>query len=296
MNRQTFHEAYRGLLVNTLNQGFEEVNERTKSRIKVVPGGHAFTLDLREGTIPMAGNRRYYPHIAAAETAWQFMGTKDPKFILSKAPKLWSKFVEDGELKTAYGWRWREAFERDQIGRAVSQLKANPTNRQLFVSAWDPRCDGLGGVQPKNIPCPLGFAINRFDDDLHMSVYVRSSDLFVGLPYDVMAYALTLDAIAASTDCKPGSLHFSLAHAHLYETHWNATKACLDMDLRPKDAREREMLKGASSHWATGVQPNLPGWSIEMILGDPEAYCDTVKRLAKRAASNSWDPMPEVVE
>ena len=246
MQAKSFHEAYRGLLSELMNHGVTEVNERTKTEIKMLQGAHSFKLDLSDGRLPVAGNRRYYPHVAAAETAWQFMGTKDPKFILGKAPKLWSKFLEtetarfggrdaddDDEvverqvLKTAYGYRWRHAFGRDQLELAVQELKTNPTNRQLFISAWDPRSDGLGGPQPKNIPCPVGFTVSRFGNDLHMAVFIRSSDVFVGLPYDVMGYALTADAIAVTVGLRPKSLHFTLAHAHLYKPHWNATRACL---------------------------------------------------------------------
>lgn len=310
--KSLFHEAYRGLLSELVNHGVTEVNERTKTEIKMLQGARSFKLDLSDGRLPVAGNRRYYPHVAAAETAWQFMGTKDPKFILGKAPKLWSKFLEDEEvtedrgngpvtftkkvLKTAYGYRWRHAFGRDQLELAVQELKTNPTNRQLFISAWDPRSDGLGGPQPKNIPCPVGFTVSRCRDDLHMAVFIRSSDVFVGLPYDVMGYALTADAIAATVGLRPKSLHFTLAHAHLYKPHWNATRACLTADWSESEWREAREFAKASTAWAKDVQPNLPGWDIQAILDNPEGYVSIVKALAGRTNQNSWDPMPDVIE
>ncbi|AKQ75804.1 thymidylate synthase [Roseobacter phage RDJL Phi 2] len=296
MQSKSFHEAYRSLLSELMNHGVTETNERTRTQIKMLQGGHSFKLDLTSGRLPIAGNRRYYPHVAAAETAWQFMGTKDPDFIVSKAPKLWSKFVEDGELKTAYGHRWREAFGRDQIKLAVTELMDNPTNRQLFISAWDPSCDGLGGPQPKNIPCPVGFTVSRFGDDLHMSVFIRSSDVFVGLPYDVMCYALTADAIAAEAGLRPATLHVTLAHPHLYEPHWNAVKACLTGDWSAGEWREQKEFAKASTTWASGCEPTLPAWPIDDILENPDGYIDTVRRLSKRVTNNSWDPCPEVIE
>ena len=314
MNRTSMHEAYRGLLSSTLRHGVTETNARTGAKIKLVPGGTAFTLDLTTERLPLAGNRAYFPHVAAAEVAWQLLGTQDPTFILRHAPKLWSKFLEEEQdddrdgfprmiLKTAYGYRWRDHFGRDQLRRCVDQLKGNPTNRQLVVMAWDPATDGCGGSQPKNVPCPLGFAVNRFGDDLHMSVFVRSSDIFVGLPYDVMAYALTLDAIAASVGCRPGSLHFSLAHAHLYETHWLAAKACTE-GLSSADgfdldrAGTKADYAKASATWMppASVEPNLPGWTIEAIEQDPDGYVAQVKLLARRKGRSAWNPMPEVVE
>lgn len=296
MKSQPFEKAYRDLLSEIMDNGVNEKNARTNVQIKMLQGGHSFKLDLTDGKLPIAGNRRYFPQVAAAETAWQFMGTKDPEFIVGKAPKLWSKFVEDGELKTAYGYRWRKEFGRDQLALACKELKDNPTNRQLFVSAWDPRHDGLGGAQPKNIPCPVGFTVSRYNHDLHMSVFIRSSDVFVGLPYDVMAYALTADAIAATVGLRPASLHVTLAHPHLYKPHWNATRACLTGDWDSSEWREQKEFADVATTWPAGVSPNLPGWSIGMIEGHPDAYIDVVKQLTRRTSQNPWNPLPEVIE
>ncbi|QNN99781.1 thymidylate synthase [Ruegeria phage Tedan] len=292
----SFAQHYRTLLTALMDEGVEETNERTRTKIKMIPGGCSFKLDLSDGKLPIAGNRRYFPHIAAAEVAWQFMGTKDPGFILGHAPKLWSKFVEDGELKTAYGYRWRKEFGRDQLMQAVDCLENDPTNRQLWIQAWDPASDGLGGPQPKNIPCPLGFSVSRYQDDLHMSVFVRSSDVFVGLPYDVLAYALTLDAIAATVGCRPGTLHFTLHHAHLYKPHWNAARACLRGDWDHDEWREKKEFADASTEWTENCAPMLPAWAIEDILEDPDGYVKHTQRLAKRVDNNPWNPLPEVIE
>lgn len=296
MKTTTFGFAYRNMFNELLENPLVEVNARTGVQIKMLEGAHAFKLDLRNGKLPVAGNRRYYPRVSAAEVAWQFMGTKDPEFILSKAPKLWSKFVEDGELKTAYGYRWRHHFGRDQLALAIKELRDNPTNRQLWVQAWDPAADGLGGPQPKNIPCPIGFSISRINDDIHMSVFIRSSDMFVGLPYDVMAYALTLDAIAASVGCRPATLHFTMHHPHLYEPHWNAARACTYANWDHDEWREKKEFAEATTSWLKECEPNLPGWTVGQIEKDPDGYCLLVGNLAKRVEQHKWDPVPAVIE
>lgn len=283
MMASTMHEAYRGLLQELYNRSTDELNARTGVKITMLTGGHSFKLDVGKGLLPVPGNRRYFPHIAAAETAWQFMGTKDPTWIVKHAPKLWSKFIEDGELKTAYGYRWKNHFERDQIALAIDALKADPTNRQIYISAWDPAEDGLGEPnQPKNLPCPVGFSLTMARDRLHMSVFIRSSDVFVGLPYDVMSYALTLDAIAMSAGVCPGTMHFTLAHPHYYEPHAEMVKYCV---------RASPDAPG----WIEDCQPQLPHWSVEMIEADPEAYVAQVKLLSTFVAKHEWNPLPELV-
>jgi len=54
-------------------------------------------------------------------------------------------------------------------------------------------------------------------------------------------------------------------------------------------------LRGSASTWATEVEPNLPGWTITMILTNPEGYLDHVLRLAKRVNRSAFNPMPELV-
>jgi len=278
-----FGEAYRALLYNLLSFGVWEKNERTGVGITALPGGYSFKIDMTNGRVPVPGNRRYWPRVAAAEVAWQFMGTKDPTFIMKHAPKVWGDFIEDGELKTAYGYRWMKHFGRDQIAMALDQLRNNPTNRQLFITAWDPSSDGLGGPnQPKNIPCPVGFAISHLDGQLHLSLFIRSSDVFVGLPYDVMGYAFLLDAFAASCGKRPGTLHVTMAHPHIYDPHRKMVEDCVGQN-------------GAHVAWATGVEPQLPAWTIEHITKDPEAYLEQVKILCGRAKVNDWNPMPPVI-
>lgn len=279
MKFNSFNDAYLNLFEELKRNHLVEVNHRTNTRIKLLEGAYSFTLTL-DGKLPVPGNRKYFPHIAGAEAAFQFMGTKNPEFILKKAPKLWSKFVEDGELKAAYGYRWRHAFDRDQLQLAIESLRNDPTTRQVYISSWDPRSDGLGdGVQPKNIPCPVGFTISRFNDDLHSTVLIRSSDIFVGLPYDVMSYSFTLSAIGKEIDPNVDlkTITFTLAHAHLYEPHWEYTE---EMEFYP----------------SYRVEPSIPSYSVSDILKDPEAYLQGIKEECKEVEQNPYNPLPVVIE
>lgn len=223
-----FNQIYKEILENIWKKGVLETNKRTKTKIKVSKTPIFFTIDFKNDLLPIPGNRTVWPYVAAAETAWQFLGTTDPEFIMKYAPKIWKDFIEDGKVKTAYGFRQRKAFGRDQIDLALKALKKDKTNRQCFISNWNPISDGLGEPnQPKNIPCPLGFTVNIIDDKVNMSVFVRSSDVFVGLIYDVLAYSLVLDAFASSLKLPKGNLSFTLAHAHIYEPHFEFVKQAL---------------------------------------------------------------------
>lgn len=296
MKTYEFSQTYRNLLTDLHRSPNVELNARTKTKVKALDGGYSFKVSLEGERLPVAGNRKYWPYLAAADLAWMLQDTKDPALILKYAPKLWSDFVEDGEMKAAYGHRWANHFGRHQLEMAVEQLKTNPSNRQLYVSLWDPASDGLGALnQPKNIPCITGFSLTAVAGRLHLSVFLRSSDVFVGLPYDVMTYALLCDAIAATVGLIPGSVHFTLAHPHIYEPHFNMVHACVE-DFDSNDWHNRKTY-GDRTNWAhaSAVSPNLPAWNLRMIRSDPDGYIAHVKTLTSRTAQNEWNPMPPVV-
>jgi thymidylate synthase len=229
----------------------------------------------------VCGVRKLFPKTAAAEVAWFLMGSCDVSWLRQYAP-IWDKFVEaDGfTIAGAYGHRWRVAFGRDQIGSAIEALQRNPSDRRIFISAWDPAVDGLGASGQKNVPCPVGFTLSITNGRLNSTLLLRSSDVFVGLPYDVMGHALLMRAIARSInpDLELGRMHVSLAHPHIYETHWQMARTCV--------------LGGV----IVDERPELPAsWSIEEIAANPEGYVTDVAQLAKAVSWPSYSPRPEVV-
>lgn len=180
-------------------------------------------------------------------------------------------------VRSAYGYRWRRHFGRDQLRLSVEALRKDPSDRRVYVSAWDPAEDGLGEQGQRNVPCPASFTFSVTGGELHSSLFLRSSDVFVGLPYDVMGHALLMDAVAHELKLRPGVMHVTLAHAHLYESHWDLAVEALRQDPVVPDIQ-------------------LPGWTLSQIERAPDDY---VVRYADDARQHVWpkySPRPEVVE
>lgn len=286
-----FWFAYRSLLLD-LHRAPAEVNKRTGVCVKVLFGGVSFSINLQDQVLPTCGLRMSWPRVAAAEIAWYISGERDATWMRQHAP-IWDKFVEPLEklrindegypyteefegVASAYGYRWRNHFGRDQLRLAIEALRNNPTDRRVVVSAWDPSEDGLGAEGQKNVPCPAMFTLSISEGHLHSTMLLRSSDVFVGLPYDVLGHALLMDAIACEIGVSVGIAHFTLAHAHLYESHWDmAVKAVSQDPVVPMQF--------------------MPGWALTNIEKDRDGYVETVKAQSASLLWPKFRPSPEVV-
>jgi thymidylate synthase len=68
---------------------------------------------------------------------------------------------------------------------------------------------------------------------LSCSMYQRSCDLFLGLPFNIASYAALTQMVAQVTDLEPGELIISLGDAHIYSNHVDAVNTQLARSPRP---------------------------------------------------------------
>lgn len=267
-----FDEQYISLLKRITNEGYIEFNNRTATEIKALPQ-RTLVFNLINH-VPVVGARKIFPHVAAAELAWTLQGTQDTTFI-KKYSKMWDKFEDEpNKVVTAYGYRWRTQFNRDQLMDAIAALKKDRSNRQIWVTAWDAAEDGLLNIgRYKNMPCIIGFMLNTIGNKLNMTVIIRSSDTIVGLPYDTMMYSFLLCALAKSIGVPIGKIFIVLSHAHIYSSHYSlAQRMIASFD-------KYTMLKRPIDQEFVPQSIPIPQHSVEQILADPDAYVNEIKQL-----------------
>lgn len=152
---------------------------------------------------------------------------------------------KDGELGPVYGKQWRnwlapfftqidetyctcetflEAFHGvthiDQITKAINEIKNNPTSRRIMVSAWNP-----GELNKMSLPpCHYGFQFYVDGDKLSLMFNMRSTDEFLGAPFNIASYALLLHIIARMTGKIPYELIGNFGDAHIYKNHLEQVK------------------------------------------------------------------------
>lgn len=274
----TLDGIYLELLASIRANGKDQLNARTGHRVRSLPSMQ-LRLDMSQAgsdLMQIPGWRKIFPKSALAEILWMLQGTRDPRWI-GKHTKMWDLWTEeDGTIPTAYGYRWKHCFDRDQLALAMAALTRDPSSRQVNVFAWHPGEDGNGAPdQPKNIPCILGFTVNIIDGALNMSVYLRSSDTIVGLPYDYMTYGFLMHFMSNSLKVRPGVLCLHLAHAHYYRVHDEIVDKIID----------------------TKVQVNwMVGDALSMDLDNATFTPDSIMELPyKQANPSEYNPKPELV-
>ena len=290
-----FRFQYRQFLALLLNNFVVQQNERTGEEILVLPGGFYFTIGLHEEYLPLIDCRLTHPATAAAEVAWFIRGDQSTEW-LNKYTGIWKGFEEEipaleakrryfGKpeehvmgVKAAYGWRWSQHFGLDQLDEAVKVLQADPTSRRVWISTWDPAED-LPMAGQKNVPCPVGFSLYMLQGRLFSSYVLRSSDVFMGLPYDVMNHAMLMAILAKSIGCKLGGMSFTLSHAHIYSRHVDMARQALRYECKAFQPME-----------------NPSFFSLDDIRANPDNY---VKYVADAAGQKtdwpSYNPKPKLV-
>lgn len=215
-NEYPIEVQYLNLLKKCLTEGYIGINNRTKAPVKFLIGERIAIND--SDVLPLMPSRRLFLKTAAAELAWSISGSKKADFIQFYT-KIWEKFTtKENEVESAYGYRWRYHFKRDQLLDCIKALKNDSSTRQAVVMAWDPSEDGLLNIGNKaNVPCPLGFQASIAGNMLHLHVFQRSADLVLGLPYDMLFYSMLNCSLAKSLNVLPGKTIFSITNAHIYE-------------------------------------------------------------------------------
>ncbi|MBI2020802.1 thymidylate synthase [Candidatus Daviesbacteria bacterium] len=162
------------------------------------------------------------------------------------------KFVREwGDLGNVYGVQWRkwktsDGRVIDQMAWAIEKLRKTPLRKHIIISAWNPEFIyemALPGKSMALPPCHTLFQLNVNDkNELSLHLFQRSSDLFLGVPFNIASYALLTMMIAQVTNLKVGEYVHTFGDVHIYSNHMDQVKEQLKrkprsfpkMKLNPK--------------------------------------------------------------
>ena len=184
-----------------------------------------------------------------AEWLWIAAGRGDVETV-ARYNKHIAQFSDNGTtFAGAYGTRILPQSEY-----LLEQLK-KPHSRQAVVSIWTP-----SPAPSKDIPCTLIWQLLARGGELHAIVTMRSSDIWLGLPYDAFNFSMLSMSVAGELGLTPGSLTFNLGSSHLYDRDREKAAAVLAAP---------ELLSVVSSPQLPGLTPADAILSYDELLTAP---------------------------
>jgi thymidylate synthase len=126
----------------------------------------------------------------------------------------------EGEMGPMYGYMWRNCGGVDQISNAINLIKNDPKSRRIMITAYDPSKAHLTCLAP----CHPFFQFNVRGNKLDCMFTMRSNDLFLGCPFNVLSYATLTHIIAKTCGLQTGELTYSCGSAHVYKNHLEQVK------------------------------------------------------------------------
>ncbi len=187
--------------------------------------GYQIRFDMRAG-FPLLTTKKMPFKTLLHEQFWFISGSGNAKYLHDHNIKYWDGFLDDqGDLGRVYGVQWRhwrrpDGGEFDQLEWAINELKTNPDSKAIIVNAWN-----SGELKEMRLPpCHTMFQFDATKGKLRLQLYQRSSDVFLGLPFNIAQYSLMLHMVAHLTGLEARELIVSIGNAHLYKNHLEQAK------------------------------------------------------------------------
>ncbi len=260
-----FERQYLDLMRHIWLHGDERV-DRTGVGTRSVFGAQ-LRFDLSDGQMPLLTTKRVYWKTATREFLWFLTGDTNIRALCAQGVQIWTDWPLDryrretgdsitreafserivadeafalrwGDLGPVYGKQWvdwpvyepagdglfrQRAQGVNQVADLVESLRTNPGSRRHIVEGWNV-AELPGMALP---PCHKTYQFHVTGNRLSGLLYQRSSDVALGLPFNLWGAALFIRLLAQQCDLEPGELVWMGGDTHLYLNHADLVEAQL---------------------------------------------------------------------
>ncbi len=216
-------------------------------------------FDLRKG-FPCLTTKKLHLRSIIHELLWFLNGDTNIKWLNENGVKIWNEWAtEDGDLGPVYGKQWTAWPTKDgktinQIDYVVNALKTNPNSRRILFHGWNVEFLPDEKVSPKENakngkmalpPCHLLYQFYVVNNKLSSHLFIRSSDSFLGLPYNTASLACLTHMLAQQCDLDVGEIVISLSDVHIYSNNMEQVKTQIARE--PRQLPELKLLRKPAS-------------------------------------------------
>ena len=151
---------------------------------------------------------------AEAEWQWYLSGDRNIKKLgelYGKVPEIWKHMAnKKGDVNSNYGWQWKR---NHQLNAVIDMLKENPNTRQAAVSIYDSK---EIMYYYRDTPCTYAVQFTVLNNELNMSVVMRSNDLWYGFCNDQYCFSKLQELVATEVGLPIGTYYHFAHNLHLY--------------------------------------------------------------------------------
>ena len=205
-------------------------------------------FNLENSIVPVLTTKKVAIKTCIKELLWFISGNTDNKVLKSQNVHIWDEngskeflnsrgltHLDEDDLGPVYGHQWRhfnaeyKTCNEDYSGKGIDQLSyiinslKDPKerySRRLVMSAWNP-CQLDEMALP---PCHVLAQFNVIGDELSCSLYQRSGDVGLGVPFNIASYSILTHILAKHCNLKAKEFVYYLGNTHIYDDHINELK------------------------------------------------------------------------
>ena len=241
------HDEYQYLsLIKDIIEYGVMVNGRNGNALTVF--GSAMHFDLTDNTIPILTTKKVAWKTCAKELFWFLKGNTNNNDLKAVNVNIWNangsrdfldsrglNHLEENDLGPVYGHQWRHfnapytTCNADYSGKGIDQIQyiinclKDPVerySRRLVMSAWNPQ----QLTEMALPPCHILAQFNVIGEELSCSLYQRSGDVGLGVPFNIASYSLLTYILAKHCGLIAKEFVYYLGNSHIYDDHINELK------------------------------------------------------------------------
>ena len=235
---------YLDLLQDILDNGATKSDRTGTGTLSVF--GRQYRHDLAQG-FPLLTTKKLHLKSIINELIWFLSGDTNTRWLKDNGVSIWDEWAtEEGDLGPIYGAQWTAWPTRDgetinQIDYVVDCLRNNPDSRRILFHGWnveylpDERLSPQDNVRAGRMalpPCHLLYQFYVANGVLSAQLLIRSSDSFLGLPYNTASLAVLTMMLAQQCDLEAGEIIICTGDSHIYSNHLEQVKEQLGREPR----------------------------------------------------------------
>jgi thymidylate synthase len=235
---------YHELLRDILDNGVRKEDRTGTGTLSVF--GRQFRHDLVDG-FPLLTTKKLHLRSIINELIWFLSGDTNIAWLQEHGVRIWNEWAtETGDLGPVYGRQWRawptsDGGEINQIDYVLDCLRNRPDSRRILFHAWNveylpdetlsPQENARAGRMALP-PCHLLYQFYVAGGKLSAQLYIRSSDSFLGLPFNMASLATLVHMLAQQADLEPGEIVITTGDSHIYLNHLEQVEEQLSREPR----------------------------------------------------------------